>query len=141
MAELKTRPNQRSVSNFIEGIEDDSKREDSKVLLRLMEEVTGDPPVMWGDSIVGFGNYHFVYESGRELDWMLAGFSPRKQNLTIYFMGGFENQEQLLSKLGKAKTSKGCLYLKKLADIDMDTLKEMIQLSVETVKKRYADYN
>ena len=141
MAQLKTRPNNQSVEAFIESVENETKRDDSRTLLKLMNEVTDEPPVMWGDSIVGFGNYHFVYDSGRELDWMLAGFSPRKQNMTIYFMGGFKNQDKLLSKLGKAKTSVGCLYVKKLSDIDLSILKEMIQLSVDTVKSRYADYN
>ena len=141
MAELKTRPNSQSVDAFIEGVENEIKRNDCKTLLTLISEIINEPPVMWGDTIVGFGNYRFVYESGRTLDWMLAGFSPRKQNLTIYFMGGFQNQEALLEKLGKAKTSKGCLYVKKLADIDTNILKEMIQLSVETVKNRYADFN
>ena len=141
MAKLKTRPTNQSVDEFIASVENETKRSDCEVLLELMQQLTGESPVMWGDSIVGFGNYHFKYESGRELDWMLAGFSPRKQNLTIYFMGGFKNQELLLEKLGKAKNSVGCLYIKKLADIDMEVLTEMIKLSVETVKERYADYN
>ena len=141
MTELKTRPNSQSVDAFIAGVENETKRNDCKVLLTLIGEVINEPPVMLGDSIVWFGKYHFVYESGRALDWMLAGFSPRKQNLTIYFMGGFDNQGELIEKLGKAKTSKGCLYVKKLADIDLEVLKEMIGLSVKTVKNRYADYN
>ncbi len=141
MATLKTAPNNNSVEDFIDTVENQQKQEDSRRLLHLMQEVTGEKPVMWGDSIIGFGNYRLKYESGRELDWMLAGFSPRKQNLTIYMMGGFENQETLLKKLGKAKHSVGCLYTKKLADIDVNVLREMIQLSVETLKKRYAQYN
>ena len=141
MATLKTAPNNNSVEDFIDTVENQQKQEDSRRLLHLMQEVTGEKPVMWGDSIIGFGNYRLKYESGRELDWMLAGFSPRKQNLTIYMMGGFENQEKLLKKLGKAKHSVGCLYTKKLADIDVNVLREMIQLSVDTLKKRYAQYN
>ena len=141
MATLKTAPNNNSVEDFIDTVENQQKQEDSRRLLHLMQEVTGEKPVMWGDSIIGFGKYHLKYESGRELDWMLAGFSPRKQNLTIYMMGGFENQETLLKKLGKAKHSVGCLYTKKLADIDVNVLREMIQLSVDTLKKRYAQYN
>ena len=141
MSDLKTKQTSKSVADFIDAIDNDTKRDDSRILLKLMEEVVGEKPKMWGDTIVGFGTYRYVYESGRKGDWMLAGFSPRKQNLTIYMMGGFQNQEKLLAKIGKAKTSVGCLYVKKLADIDVEVLKEMIQLSVETVKKRYAEHN
>jgi len=141
MATLKTIPNTKSVDAFIESVENENKRKDCHVLLALMQKITGEKPVMWGDSIIGFGNYHLKYESGRELDWMLAGFSPRKQNMTIYMMGGFENQDKLLSKIGKAKNSVGCLYTKKLSDINLNILEEMIRLSIETVKKRYADFN
>ena len=141
MSDLKTKQTSKSVADFIDAIDNDTKRDDSRILLKLMEEVVGEKPKMWGDTIVGFGTYRYVYESGRKGDWMLAGFSPRKQNLTIYIMGGFQNQEKLLAKIGKAKTSVGCLYVKKLADIDVEVLKEMIQLSVETVKKRYAEHN
>lgn len=141
MAELKTKPTGGDVEAFIDSIESEQKRDDARELLKIMKEVTGDDPVMWGPSIIGYGNYHYVYESGREGDWMLAGFSPRKQNLTIYIMGGFENQEEYLKKIGKAKNSVGCLYVKKLSDIDLGVLKKMIHLSVETVKKRYAPRN
>lgn len=141
MATPKTLPNNRSVDEFIDSVESKQKRDDSRDLLKIMQETTSDPPVMWGESIVGFGNYHYKYESGREGDWMLAGFSPRKQNISIYMMGGFSNQDALLKKLGKAKSSVGCLYIKKLADINLEILKEMIKISVETVKKRYANYN
>jgi len=141
MANLKTAPNNKSVDAFIESVENEQKRNDSHVLLKLMQKITGEKPVMWGDSIIGFGNYHLKYESGRELDWMLAGFSPRKQNMTIYMMGGFENQDELLSKVGKVKNSVGCLYAKKLSDINLDVLEEMIRLSIETLKKRYAAFN
>ena len=141
MSDLKTKPNSQSVATFIDAVENESKRQDAHHLLHIMQEVTGEEPMMWGDSIVGFGTYHYVYESGREGDWMLAGFSPRKQNLTVYLMGGFDNQQELLKKLGKVKSSVSCLYVKKLSDIDLDVLKEMIKLSVETVKKRYAKHN
>ena len=141
MSAPKTTPNTRSVEDFINSVENEQKRGDSKELLRLLGEITQEPPIMWGESIVGFGKYHYKYESGREGDWMLAGFSPRKQNLTIYMMGGFANQDKLISKLGKAKTSVGCLYVKKLSDIDLKVLSEMIELSVQTVKERYADFN
>ena len=141
MSGLKTQPNNLSVDDFIDAVESEQKRDDSRLLIKIMQEITGEEPVMWGASIVGFGNYHYKYDSGREGDWMLAGFSPRKQNMTVYMMGGFENQDVLLAKIGKVKSSVGCLYVKKLADIDLEVLKEMITLSVETVKKRYADYN
>lgn len=141
MSDLKTKPNDKSVNDFIDSIESEQKRDDCHLLLKMMKDITGEEPVMWGSSIVGFGNYHYKYDSGREGDWMLAGFSPRKQNMTIYMMGGFSNQDELLAKVGKAKNSVGCLYTKKLADLDLDVLKDMIRLSVETVRKRYADYN
>ena len=141
MSGLKTQPNNLSVDDFIDAVESEQKRDDSRLLIKIMQEITGEEPVMWGASIVGFGNYHYKYDSGREGDWMLAGFSPRKQNMTVYMMGGFENQDVLLAKIGKVKSSVGCLYVKKLADTDLEVLKEMITLSVETVKKRYADYN
>ena len=141
MSDLQTTPNELSVDDFIDAIESEQKRDDSRALLKIMKEITGDAPTMWGTSIIGFGKYHFRYESGREGDWMVAGFSPRKQNLTIYMMGGFENQSDLLTKIGKVKSSVGCLYVKKLVDIDLQILKEMIRLSVDTVKKKYADFN
>lgn len=141
MTALKTTPNDLSVDEFIDSVENEQKRSDTKTLLALFQELTGEKATMWGTSIIGFGKYHFKYDSGREGDWMLAGFSPRKQNLTIYMMGGFKNQEALLSKIGKAKSSVGCLYLKKLSDIDLEVLKEMITLSIQTVKIRYADIN
>jgi len=141
MATLKTRPNDLSVDAFLASIENVQKQDDSKLLLDLMEKITNEKPVMWGDSIVGFGSYHLKYQSGRELDWMLAGFSPRKQNMTIYMMGGFENQEELLAKIGKAKHSVSCLYVKKLEDIDLKVLSDMIKLYIATVKNRYAEYN
>lgn len=141
MAELKTTPNNNDVHAFIEGVENDRKREDCKVLLELIGKITGEQPKMWGDSIVGYGNYHYVYESGREGDWFLAGFSPRKQSITIYMMGGNDAPQELIDQLGKHKMSVGCLYINKLADVDLDVLKKLISLSVETLKKRYADYN
>ena len=131
MAELKTQPNDQSVHTFLNSVENDKKRQDSFTLLQLMEEVTGAAPKMWGDSIVGFGSYHYKYASGREGDWFLAGFSPRKQNLTLYIMAGFDEYDALLSKLGKHKTGKSCLYINKLEDVDLDTLRELVKRSVE----------
>lgn len=141
MAELKTQPNNNSVEAFIDTVEPEGKRDDARVILKLLEEVSGEKPAMWGDSIVGFGAYHYKYESGREGDWFLAGFSPRKANMTIHIVGGFENQEENLKKLGKHTKSVGCLYVKKLDDIDLKVLEKMTAISIATLKKRYAEYN
>ena len=131
MAELKTKQTDQSAEAFLNGIAEDKKRSDSFKILELMKQVTGAEPKMWGDSIIGFGGYHYKYASGREGDWFLTGFSPRKQNLTLYIMSGFDEHEALLEKLGKFKRSKGCLYVKKLEDIDMGTLRELVRQSVE----------
>jgi hypothetical protein len=98
-----------------------------------MKQVTGEEPVLWGDSIIGFGNYHYCYESGREGDWFLTGFSPRVQNLTLYIMSGFDQYDELMSKLGKYKTGKACLYIKKIEDVDTDVLRELVRLSAQFV--------
>lgn len=137
MAEPKTKPTKESVVKFLNAIEDETKRKDCKTVTKLMEEVTGEKAVMWGTSIVGFGSYHYKYASGQEADWPRAGFSPRKQNLTIYIMGGFEKHPELMEKLGKYTTSKGCLYIKRLADIHLPTLKKLVRESVKYVKKTY----
>lgn len=129
MAELKTKPTNEDVDAFINSIADAQKRQDSQAILALMQEVTGAEPQMWGDSIVGFGSYHYKYASGREGDWFLTGFAPRKQNLTLYIMAGFEQYDTLLARLGKYKTGKSCLYLKRLADVDPDTLRELVRQS------------
>ena len=135
MAELKTKQTANSVQAFMESIEDDKKRRDSQAILRLMQQATGAEPVMLGDSIIGFGSYHYKYASGREGDWPLAGFSPRKQNLTLYFMSGFEMVEPLLAKLGKYTTGKSCLYIKRIEDIDLQILAEVVRLSVDHLVK------
>ena len=135
MAELKTKKNEASVEDFINDVEGKKKRTDSFAIIKLMQEVTGEEPVMWGDSIVGFGNYTYKYASGRTGNWMLVGFSPRKQNLTLYIMPGFEQYDDLLSKLGKYKLGKSCLYIKKLEDVDLDVLKELVKQSVEYMKE------
>ena len=137
MAENKTKPNDASVEDFLNRIDDDRRRQDCFAILKLMKQVTRQEPKMWGDSIVGFGTYHYKYESGREGDFFLTGFSPRKQNLTIYIMGGFDSYPQLTSKLGKYKNSKSCLYVNRLADIDLPTLKELIKQSVALVSKTW----
>ncbi len=130
MSELKTKPNDGSVAAYLNSIEHDRKRADSWKILELMQEVTGAEPKMWGDSIVGFGNYRYKYASGREGDWFLTGFAPRKQNLTLYIMAGFDQYDELLEKLGKHKTGKSCLYINKLADIDLEVLENLVHQSV-----------
>jgi hypothetical protein len=129
MGRLKTVPNKINIDRFLNHIEDQKKRDDSYVLLNLMKKITGEAPQMWGASIIGFGKYHYKYESGREGDWFLTGFSPRKQNLTLYIMSGFEQYEEFLIKLGKFKTGKSCLYIKKLEDIDLKVLEQLIRQS------------
>lgn len=135
MAELKTRQNDQSVEKFLKGIADDKKRRDCFTLLDLMKQITKTEPKMWGSSIVGFGSYHYKYESGREGEWLVTGFSPRKQNLTLYIMTGFEQHYELLKKLGKHSTGKSCLYIKRIEDIDLPTLKKLIQQSVKEKSK------
>lgn len=130
MAELKTKENDQSVDAFLSTIEDAQKQADCRAMVAIMQEATGAAPRMWGDSIVGFGHYHYKYASGREGDWFLTGFSPRKQNLTLYIMAGFDNYEALLGKLGKHTTGKSCLYVKRLADLDMPALKRLVAESV-----------
>ena len=129
MAELKTKKNDASVEKFIDSVPDAQKRKDAFVILEMMKKITGEDPKMWGSSIIGFGNIHLTYESGRELDWMRMGFSPRKQNLTLYIGIGSGGYESILKKLGKYKTGKGCLYINKLADVDTNVLQEMIKRS------------
>jgi hypothetical protein len=131
MAELKTKPNAASVTDYLNAIENDQLREDCWVILKIMQEATHAKPQMWGDSIVGFGTYHYVYASGREGDWMLIGFSPRKQNITLYIMAGFEQYEELLAGLGKHTHAKSCLYIKRLSVIHLPTLVELIKASVD----------
>ena len=135
MAELKTKKTNQSVKEFLESVEDESKRQDSFEILKLMEKITGEKATMWGDSIVGFGSYHYKYTTGREGDWMLTGFSPRKQALTLYIMAGFDLYENLLNRLGKFKTGKSCLYIKRLEDIDMNVLTELVEKSVAHMRK------
>lgn len=138
MAELKTKPHHGSVEAFLESVENQRRREDAFTVLDLMKRVTGQEPVMWGGSIVGFGSYHYKYESGREGDWFVAGFSPRVQALTLYIMSGFSKHDELRSKLGKHTTGKSCLYIKKLDDVDMEVLEELVRRSVEHVSRNSA---
>ena len=134
MAELKTKLNDASVEGFLNKIADEKRRKDCFTVVKLMKSATKAEPKMWGAAIVGFGNLHLKYESGRELDWFQMGFSPRKQNLTLYGLGISKNPE-LLKKLGKHKTGKGCLYVNSLDEINMDALKEMIEKTAKTKKK------
>ena len=133
MAELKTKVTKASVEKFLQGIRDEKKRADCFEILKMMKRATHAEPKMWGPSIIGFGDHHYIYESGREGDWFRAGFSPRVQNLTLYMMGGFDSD--LLKKLGKYKTGKGCLYINKLEDVDKKILSELITKSVKKISK------
>ncbi len=133
MAELKTQKNKASVAAFLNAIEDDQMRKDSKAVAKLMQEVTGEKPAMWGTSIVGFGSHEYTNtKAGGQ--WPVAAFSPRKQNLTMYLMPGFEQQGELMSKLGKHTTGKSCLYVKRLSDVHLPTLKKLVKASVKQMK-------
>lgn len=138
MAELKTKPTDTDVHSFLAAVADPVRRADGFALLELMQQATGEPARLWGTSIVGFGSYHYKYASGHEGDACLTGFSPRKNELSLYIACGLERYKDLLSKLGKHKTGKGCLYIKKLSDVDLDVLRELVRRSVqekrETVK-------
>jgi hypothetical protein len=133
MAELKTQPTKSSVTDFINTVSDEERRKDCKAVIKIMKEVTGAKPEMWGASIVGFGRHRYKYASGREGDWPVAAFSPRKNDLTLYFMPGFQDYEDLMSRLGKYKTGKSCLYLKRLADVDANVLRKLIEKSVDAL--------
>lgn len=137
MAELKTKPNQGDVEAFLESIENEQRKADCLKLLEVMKSVTKEEPVMWGGSIVGFGQYHYVYASGREGDWFRVGFSPRKQNLSIHIMPGLDSHEDLLAELGKFNTGRGCLYVKKLDDIHLPSLKKIIRAALKELKTLY----
>ena len=134
MTEIKTKLTDASVDDFLNSIKDEQVRKDCWTIVDIMQKATKAKPQMWGSSIVGFGSYHYKYASGREGDWMMIGFSPRKQNLTLYLMGGFDSEKDLLKKLGKYKTSVGCLYIKKLEDVDQKVLKELVTASVKKMK-------
>lgn len=137
---LKTKENKASVSAFLNSIKDERKRKDSKKILALMKEVTGEKPKMWGSSIIGFGSYHYKYKSGQEGDWMITGFSPRKQNLTIYIMPGYQfpKYKALLKELGPHSLGKSCLYIKHLDDIHLPTLKKLVARGYKDMKTMYS---
>ncbi|MGD8495049.1 MAG: DUF1801 domain-containing protein [Gemmatimonadales bacterium] len=136
MAENKTQPTDASVTAFLDAVEDETRRSDARRVLELMRDVTGEEPRMWGPSIVGFGDYHYRYESGREGDWFLTGFAPRKANLVLYIMSGFPRHAELMERLGKHRTGKSCLYVNRFDDLDLDVLRELIRRSVEHVADR-----
>ena len=136
-AKNKTVENDGSVDGFLNGVADDKKKADSFKLKQMMAAISGEPPKMWGKSIVGFGNYHYKYDSGREGDFMKVGFSPRAQNLTLYIMPGFERFDELMGKLGKYKTGKSCLYIKKLEDVDQGVLEELVTESYAYMTEKY----
>lgn len=137
MAELKTKASNASVSAFLQSVDGEQKRRDAREILALMKEVTGKRPKMWGTSIVGFGSYHYKYQSGREGDWPVTGFSPRKQNLAVYIMPGFSRYSSLMNRLGKYKTGKSCLYIRRLGDVDQKVLRQLVTRSVADMKKLY----
>ncbi len=137
MAQNKTQPTKVSPESFIEGVENETKRKDAYTLLEIMKDITNEVPVMWGPSLIGFGQYHYKYESGREGDFFITGFSPRKSAMTVYIMPGFKRYAELMSKLGKFKTGKSCLYINKLADIDVKVLKTLIRESVDYMNAKY----
>ena len=135
MTELKTKVNDASVKKFLDSIPDDAQRKDSYVIVEMLRTATKAKPKMWGSSIVGFDTYHYVGKSGREGDWLLAGMSPRKQNLTLYILGGWDHHTELLAKLGKHSLGKGCLYIKRLEDVNTSVLKRLIAESLKRAKK------
>ena len=135
MAEAKTKPTNASVEKFLNQIPDEVRREDCFKIEKMMEEIKGCKPKMWGPSIVGFDTYHYKYASGHEGDWPIAAFSPRKQDLTIYVMPGFRKYRELMQQLGKHRTGKSCLYIKRLSDVHVPTLKKIIRQSVKEMKQ------
>ncbi len=137
MAEPKTKPTTACVADFIASVDNPQKRADCKKIAAMMRRATGKRAKMWGPSIIGYGSYHYKYASGQEGDWMITGYSPRKQAITLYIMPGFSNYDALMKKLGKHKTGKSCLYINKLADVDEGVLETLITKSVEHMRKTY----
>lgn len=135
--ENKTRPTGQDVVTWLESVENTQRREDAFAVLDLMKRVTGCEPVLWGPSIIGFDQYHYKYDSGREGDFLLVGFSPRKANLVLYIMTGFDGEAELMANLGKYKTGKSCLYVNRLADIDIGVLETLLVRSVDFMRKKY----
>ncbi len=138
MAELKTKPTKDSVAKFLKSIEDPGRREDSLKVAKMLEEITGEKPRMWGTNIVGFGSYWYTNTTRKPAEWPLIGFSPRKQALTLYLMPGFEKYEDLMAKLGSPSCGKSCLYLKRLDDVHLPTLKKLLRSSYKDAKNAHA---
>jgi hypothetical protein len=137
MAEMKTKPTETSVDTFLDAIADPSRRDDCRTVLEIMKGATGAEPKIWGSGMVGFGTYHYRYESGREGDWFLTGFAPRKNDLTLYIMSGFDRYDDLMIRLGKHRTGKSCLYVKRLSEIDISVLRELVTASVDHMRVTY----
>jgi hypothetical protein len=137
MAELKTKLTDASVDDFLNAIKDEQVRQDCLAVTEIMQKATKAAPKMWGASIVGFGSYHYKYASGREADWMLTGFSPRKQNLTLYVYPGFEGYDELMAQLGSFSCGKSCIYIKRLSDLHLPTLRKLVTASVKHMLKTY----
>lgn len=135
----KTKPTDASVDAYIAQVTPQRRQDDSLVLLDMMRRVTGEAPVMWGESIVGFGEYHYTYKSGRSGDWPRTGFAPRKASMSVYIMPGFDGCRDLLGRLGKHKTSVSCLYINKLADVDMTVLEEVVRFGWQEMARTYPD--
>jgi Domain of unknown function (DU1801) len=134
MAELKTKPTNASVKDFLNQITEEERRNDCFAVAKMMEEITGEKPKMWGPGIVGFGTHHYKYASGREGDWPIAAFAPRKKDLTLYIMVGYEDHADLMKQLGKHSTGKSCLYIKRLSDVHIPTLKKLIKIGIKKMK-------
>lgn len=137
MAQLKTRPNKASVKDFLGQVDDPQKRADCRRIGSMMRDATGSVAKMWGSNIVGYGRYSYSNTAGKNLEWMLTGYSPRKQAISVYIMSGFSEFDELLGRLGKFKTGKSCLYIKRLADVDEDALAELIRASVLRMRQTY----
>jgi hypothetical protein len=135
--QAKTKPSQTSVADFLDGVEGETRRADAKAVLQLMRKITGKQPKMWGPSIIGFDQYHYKYDSGHEGDICMIGMSPRAQALTLYVLHDYPQKEALLAQLGKHKTGKGCLYINKLADVDMQVLEQLINTAYQWMKSKY----
>lgn len=139
MAELKTKPTGVAVDAFLDAVPDPQRREDARKVRAMMERLSGEPAAMWGPSIVGFGTYHYKYDSGHEGDMARIGFSPRARELVLYVLGCFPRNQTLMDRLGKHKTGKSCLYIKRLADVDLDVLEELVAESLDYMREKYPD--
>ena len=137
MAENKTKPTRASVTAFLNTVENETRRRDANTINEMMTRITGEKPTMWGPAMVGFGSYHYKYESGREGDLFQTGFSPRKANLVLYIMPGYGQFDDVMARLGKHKTGKACLYINKLEDVDLAVLEELIVKSIAWIRKKY----